>query len=1491
MPFLKRCLLFIMLLLPALLQAQAQYKEFSEDDEAFIKEVKGFLKAADRDKGLDFIEPWAEKYWDIKKGTEFNQEQRIFIFKVTNWMLKKRVRPFPTFKAFLAAMGYFSEGRLDDNNFQTWVKCVEKAMAAKTLTPFNNFIEMSENLFRDNVIYQSVTTTWKSSKNNFRFEYDSVPSVIFGPCDLACYSIGDSLNIWNTQGVYNTLSQRWYGQQGTVNWKRAFMDEKQVYAELPTYKIDFKTTGYHADSVLYHNPKYFSYPLKGKLTDKVLSNMQGEKAIYPTFDSYDKRYSIKNIFPDVDFDGGFYVKGAKFIGSGNTENPATLRFRLKDKIFLKATSQSLILRDEKISGERVAVVFYWENDSIYHPGLPFKFLVKDREVSMIRDNSGIASTPFFDTWHKMELDFEELIWKMDQPKIDLKMIIGSFESKANFKSWNYFRTERFEKWQGLSDVNPLYRIKKFAEQSGSRDLSILDLARFMGTPPAELRPLLLRFAMNGYMMYNEAEDRVQLKDKAIDHCLNSLGKKDYDVLEFRSFLNGDRVNASFSLLNFDLRINGVEEIFLSDSQNVNIRPTNQTVLVKRNREFFFAGMVNAGRFTFFGKEFSFNYEKFKINLTNTDSLRIKVQSNQIDEETGQKKLVNVKTVIENLQGELLIDNPNNKSGVVNFAQYPILISKKDSYAYYDQKSVHGGVYHRSKTFFQLEPFTIDSLDNFTNEALTFKGQFESAGILPTIQESLVLQPDYSMGINYETPPEGLPLYGDKGRFTKKVSMSNQGLRGNGEINYVTSTFVSDDFILFPDSTNGVVQDFKEKPQKTPVEFPVAHSSDDYIHWMPYKDFMHIYDKSKPVTMYEDETNFRGRLTLAPSGLHGKGDAELKRANFTSENILFNNRTFLSDTCDFNIKNLADSSGLAFMSTNLKGKIDFDAKVGEFESNGGGSFIKFPVNQYLCYMDKFKWFMEQSNLEMSAGENSKKSLASNDDLDLTGAEFISIHPDQDSLRFLSPRAKYDLKSNIIRCQDVRYINTGDARVYPDSGKVVIYKKARIDEFKNAVIIANTTTKYHTLFNASVNIAGRKKYEGSADYRYKDVTEKEQLVHFARVGTDASGQTVGEGTISDSAHFTLSPAFEYKGSLKLLAANENIFFKGHFRVVHNCEYMKKAWVYFDADINPQEVYIPIDTGRVFDIENKTVGVGLYLATDSLHVYSSFMNTKRQASDLLIADARGYLYYDDDSREYRLASKDKIKQLSFPGNYMSLSADACKVYGEGKLNLVKSLGQVKLESYGSVEHNLVNDTITFETMLSLDFFFDNGLMKQIAEGFEKNSTMEGVPFSRPIYERSLTEMIGKKEADKLITQVNLSGSFKRIPDELEHTFVFSHVQMKWNPATRSFISVGKIGLGNMFKTQINKYVLGKIELVQKRSGDSFNMYLSDDNNNWYFFSYSGNQMQAVSSDEKWNTAIKEMKQEKRTVEKEKGQTSYLYNLSVNSKAKAFLKKFEEP
>ena len=113
---------------------------------------------------------------------------------------------------------------------------------------------------------------------------------------------------------------------------------------------------------------------------------------------------------------------------------------------------------------------------------------------------------------------------------------------------------------------------------------------------------------------------------------------------------------------------------------------------------------------------------------------------------------------------MLIDAPKNHSGFGKASTFPQFQSFKESYTYYDKKTIFKGVYDRDKFYYKLDPFTMDSLDNFRNEGLIFEGEFSSAGIFPTFREQLSLQPDYSLGFVRKTPPGGFQVYGGKAKF-------------------------------------------------------------------------------------------------------------------------------------------------------------------------------------------------------------------------------------------------------------------------------------------------------------------------------------------------------------------------------------------------------------------------------------------------------------------------------------------------------------------------------------------------------------------------------------------------------------------------------------------------------------------------------------------------------------------------------------------------------
>lgn len=1459
-------------------------KGFTLDKAVFMSEMKNFFEEADKKPGRDFVEEYT-LFWNSGKLSETQKED---IIRICNIMYKKRLKAFPEFKNYLSTVKSFTESSQSEQSFLAWQQSLDKLMNGKIFRKFVDYLAISSSLFKDNSLYESASVKWRSANNNYTFQFDSVPKIIFGKTDLSCIAKGDSSIIYGTEGIYYPTNLLWIGKGGKIKWLRADFDESVMYADFNhRYKVNINTTQYTIDSVLYYNKKYFTKPLLGKLIEKCISGEKGEQANYPQFESYDLRLKINNIAQGVDYDGGFSMRGAKFVGSGTKESNALLKFKRKDTLFLVASSKSFIIRPDQITASRASVQFLNGKDSIFHPGLVFKFSTTTRQVTLIRDEQGMALAPYYDSYHKLDMYFEALYWKLDENFIDMKRLLGSSATQANFESNDYYREIRFYKIQGMDDVNPLFKLRDCAKQQNSNTFTAEDYARFVRLSGDAVRPLLMTLATKGFVDFDVDKDLITLKNRTFHYIKARTGQTDYDLIEFNSDIK-EQANATLNLLNWDLKIRGVDVIQMSDSQNVFIQPQNREIIVKKNRDFIFAGKVNAGRFEYYGEEFSFEYKTFKINLVNT-MVRIKVQSHEKDE-NGAYPLIRCKTALEQVDGELLIDHPNNKSGQRSFPQFPVFTSSKPSFAYYDNKQIFGGVYERGSFYFKLDPFTIDSLDNFSNNSLNFAGSFSSSGIFPEFRENLRLQEDYSLGFIRPTPAEGFDVYKGKAKYSNLVKLSNQGLRGDGTLDYITSSTKSNDFFFFPDSTNALAQKFDIRAQTGKVEYPEVHGEDVKIHYRPYKDYLKTYTIKTPLKMYGGRSEFLGVTTYSPTEFNGKGKSMFSGAELVSENTIFKQMTLDADTSDFSILD-EGTSDLSFATNNVKAHVDFEKKYGEFKSNGKGSVVKFPANQYICYMDKFKWFMESKDIELSAGGSTKGASADTSrDVDIEGAEFISVHPDQDSLRFNSPAARYDVKNKVIYAKEVKFINVADARIYPDSGKVTVQKKAKIDELRNSSILANTVTKYHKLYKTNINIYGRKNYSGTGYYDYIDETHTTFPIFFSNIGVDTTGQTTASTEIADTAKFALSPNFDYKGKLQLYASNSFLFYDGSTKIEHACTGIPKTWYNFKAEVNPREIYIPVD----FTVkagsgdQNDKTAAGIILTTDSTHIYSAFLSRKNNYSDIDVITADGFLFYDKNNKEYRIANKEKLKETNLPGNFISLNTNNCIVYGEGKVNLGADLGRIDLKTFGNGTNNLNDGESKFDLVSTVDFFFADDAMKLLAEALQ-NSTGDAINYSRPVYEKSIREMLGKVEADKIISQLNLYGSFKKFPSELEHTMLLGDLKLKWNPETKSYVSDGKIGIASMGKNQINKLVEGKIELVKKRSGDILNIYIQIDANNWYFFNYQTNLMQGISTDTKFNTIIKELKPDKRKLESEKGLKQYTYILSTEKKKKDFLKKFE--
>ena len=404
----------------------------------------------------------------------------------------------------------------------------------------------------------------------------------------------------------------------------------------------------------------------------------GENATYPRFESYDVRLKIQDIVDGVDYDGGFTVHGAKLLGSGTDEDPARLMFYRNDETFLVASSKNFSIKPDRILAPQARVVFYLEEDSIVHPGINLKFIREDRTLTLVRDDEGVSKSPYYNTYHNVDMEFEALYWKIDDPVIQMGALFGSTNLKARFQSVNYYNEGVWQLLQGMDPVHPLIRLKDVSVKLDSREFHAQELANDMRITLPQIIPMLINLSNMGFISYDIESKYITVNDKTFDYRLARAGKKDYDGIEFNSEVKG-KSNASLNLLNFDLTINGVRVITLSDSQKVKAVPADQTVIMTKDRNFSYGGILAAGRTFYYGKEFSFDYDEFKVNLINVDSMRLNVLSIKAMPD-GRRPVRRVKTVIEGVKGVISIDNPFNKSGnpgrlyrVSDFALYKEIV--------------------------------------------------------------------------------------------------------------------------------------------------------------------------------------------------------------------------------------------------------------------------------------------------------------------------------------------------------------------------------------------------------------------------------------------------------------------------------------------------------------------------------------------------------------------------------------------------------------------------------------------------------------------------------------------------------------------------------------------------------------------------------------------------------------------------------------------------
>lgn len=1465
-------LLFLILTSGVRLSAQT----FSGEKTKLFAELKELFLYNDKELGKTYV---AKMETELKEN-QISAERIVMMQEFFTELVKKRYRVYPFYATYFDAVLASSQKGRPDAEFKTWQAAALYVLRKKPQSVTADFLEFSQKLFANNVIYESASCKWELH-GNYRIQYQegSEPITSMDGGDLVVYARNDSASIHNTKGQWYMTENRWAGKGGEVYWDRAGLGSDWVNAKLRDYRILLKSPEYKADSVDFVHKRYFSAPILGVLEEKVLANITPENASYPRFEGYDKNVKLDNLAEDVTYIGGFQFQGNRFIGSGDSQHPAYIIFNREKKPFIKLAAINYTFRENVIASDNAEVTIYLikndTTDSIYQPGLNFKYLTDKRELTLLRVGQGLQKSLYLDTYHNLDIDAEAMYWKTNEDLIKFESAKGSSEGRANFTSSNFYQDILYERLDGLGDVSPLQQLKKyFLSNAPRRTFTGKETAVLLKDDASHIRQFLMQMSIYGLVSYNVDRDEYLVKDRFF-HIVNARSRlTDYDIIEFNSVIK--EKNATLSLLDMNMKMRGVGRVLLSDSQRVVIYPHEQELLMRKNMDFSFDGVITAGRFTYFGRKYDFFYDKFKINLPDVDSITMRVKRVG-PQDYDELSTVPVKTAIHDVVGELQIDGPDNKSGLKSIGRMPVFDSKQHSFTYYENKAIGNGAYKKSEFFFKIDPFIIDSLDVFPTENLLLDGVLTSAGIFPDIRDKLRVMPDYSLGIHHANRG-GLPIYGGPAKYFNDIYLSHEGLRGSGRLEYLAASTESRDFQFFPDSMNALAQSFEVKKTTGTPGTPDVKGDSVYVHWEPGTGKYDVRNLGPAFSMYGGQAKLDGRMTVTDNGLKGGGTVDLGNAQIKAKDYDFKTEKFLSDSADFTLRDIdtkTGASGVTFATKNMKTEIDLKLRKGKFEANDENAYVDFPINRYRAFSDKLDWDMDNNDIELRVKKGNEKE----------GFRFVSTKPEQDSLKFNAEYALFKASEKVLYSEKVKYIDVADSRVMLGDGKVVIREDARMDSLHNVSVLMPAEKPHHTLKKGHVSISGKYNIGGSAIYEYKDKTGRIQNIRISTLRVDSLKHMHAKGVITAADSLRFMPHVSYKGDFNLYAQNPEPFVKGYITLDHDCPLLSKRWMETEGFIGDGDITIPVPA-EARDEQKNIMFNGFAFASDSSGIYPVLISGKKNYSDQEVVSASGFLAYNAGTGEYRVASKEKLADPAAEGNMMVFKPSDCSAYGEGKLDLGGKLGQVSTVAAGRINYLPADTTTELDVVFGINFFMDNSIWDLIFAKIKEyqNGT---TALSDATTLGDLGKLFNdKKERDKFISKT--SGTDK-LPPELSNTFLFTDVHLFWNKKRRALQHSGTVGILSWNGKYYNRSANLKMEIERKRSAEAITMYIEFDDNNWYYFSYRNNIMSFYSShNTEINNKILELDASKKVVEGKNGVPTYLFNLGTKARVERFLEQF---
>jgi hypothetical protein len=1145
--------------------------------------------------------------------------------------------------------------------------------------------------------------------------------------------------------------------------------------------------------------------------------------------------------------------------------PASLEISKDGSKVMRMEGEEFVLDEVKMAARSLEVtVFLSDKDSLYHPSMDLLYDVAQRNVILKKPRKGtLGRLPFVSSYHEFFLYFEAIEWNLAEEQIDFTAFVDKENKLAAIESFSFFKKFRFDQMKGLLKFNPVGAIYRFAvtdQGTAIYPASILEDYNLMGQLTTFERALPSLEAA-GYIRYDRRSKEITPLPKLFDWAMFAREKKDYDAIQLTSRVYEGQ-HASMNVNDKNLELRGCEVFELSDSNYVRIVPVNETVGVGKDPSLFFGGAMAAGKMNFYGQKensFQFDYENFSITCDTLDSMKFILVRNPPKDYVLtplQKALRN--TVFEKVSGSIHIDAPDNKSGKKqsrHTSQFPVFDSYTGAYVFWDRPDVQEGIYHRDSLYFSLDPFVLDSLEDFDETGLSFEGEFFSSEIFPRFRENLVVMGDFSLGLHEETPPNGYYVYDDEGIYYDNIYMDGGALWGKGKLEVLDTDVEvkSDSFIFHFDSTFAVIRDFhRDRGYRAGAYYPEVDASEAEFIWYTKEGRVVLRSLDSPIKIFGGEGDFEGELTIMEKGMIGSGVMTVGQIKIEDDSIMFNEMDFFSDGSKFIIIDEDDPSQYHFVAENVHVDYDVYSHSTIFETRSVGKALAyFPLHHYRTSMSKGTYTRELNELKMEGVSSYVKDNY-----------FVATAPKADSLKFNAKESYYNVDTRSILVTGVPYIYVADATLTPDKLEVTILESGVIKKLENAIIEADQETKLHKVYEADVNIFSSNDYKGAGKYDYIEIAGKKQHIDFNNIAVNSDTSTIASGEIPEVQNFYLTERIRFKGTAWLDASRRFLEFKGEVKIESDNPAFKGAWLPFQkAIVNPDSAFIPIPA-RMVDIKGKLLTAGLNYEVDDRSFYSNFLQPQRDEADKVVLSVAGGLTFDRTTKEFRIGSKEKLTGKTLRGATVSFNDADNTITTNGLFDFPKSFPKntLDLTIAGKWKEDLRNQRLSTNLMMSIYApILPEDPYSKVAENMRFLTTANpDVNFRLAAFQEIVSELLdeeneGDEETRDFLKEVEkeMITSDIKLARRIPSTLLLSGIDFKFSNEYRSLYTDADVGVIGMAGEVVNKqipakivYSFGRVDDEGERKPDRMDIYLEVDDYNWLFFRFEGEVLSVASS-----------------------------------------------